>query len=205
MTGNSGNGRSWNLALVVGGLLALAGLMIAATPAPPAESTSVAVVKVIKAMEQLDEIQELLAEYQKRGKAIEEKLKTGKDREDALTADRDATKPDDPTFREKMLAVLRQQAANKADVQLYNTLLAVEGGDIRAQLYSKILDAVKRIAERDGYDLVLLDDHGAGLPNGSDDDVKGWISQRKVLFRHDRLDITDQVVTMLNNDFAAKK
>ena len=196
----------WQL-VILGAALCLSGasLIAAMRPAQQAAPTSVAVVNVNKVIDALKESQDLHVQYRARRDQIVELLKQGLTKEDALKADAEGTKPEDPTFRTKRLAYFKQRESNKADRELYDTLLAIEGGDIRAGLYARVVAAVSKIAERDKYDIVLLDDHTTEFPDGPDDQIRARIAMAKVIHRGEHTDLTAQVVLAMNNDYAAKR
>ncbi len=76
-------------------------------------------------------------------------------------------------------------------------------------LYKKIFDAIQTLAMTEGYDLVIVDDSGAALPfDGSSRivpqvQVLQQLTRRKVLFVNPTLDITEDLIMRMNNEFNA--
>ena len=76
-------------------------------------------------------------------------------------------------------------------------------------LYKKILDAINTLALSEGYDLVIVDDSGEALPFYRNsrvlpqDQVREKLTRRKVLFVSPTLDITEDLIMRMNNEFNA--
>ena len=76
-------------------------------------------------------------------------------------------------------------------------------------LYKKIVDAIETLALTEGYDLVIVDDSGAELPFRRSsrvlpqDQVRQQLTLRKVLFVNPTLDITEDLIMRMNNEFNA--
>jgi len=72
-----------------------------------------------------------------------------------------------------------------------------------AELFEKVRDAASRLAERNGYDLVLSNDAGAAVPDSGEAQVRAALVSRRVLFSAPSLDVTDDLVRLMNNEWAA--
>jgi len=84
--------------------------------------------------------------------------------------------------------------------------LSVEKGRMLATLYNKVRTAVCEIAARDGWDLILIDDSDLELPQtASEQQMLQLILNRRVLCADDRISITDEVRTLMNNQFNAAR
>ncbi|MEE8156197.1 MAG: OmpH family outer membrane protein [Phycisphaerales bacterium] len=76
-------------------------------------------------------------------------------------------------------------------------------------LYKKIVDAINTLALSEGYDLVIVDDSGEALPFNRNarvvpqDQVRQQLTRRKVLFVSPTLDITEDLIMRMNNEFNA--
>ncbi len=71
-------------------------------------------------------------------------------------------------------------------------------------MFLKVSNAISRIAEREGYDMVMLDDSLLPIPEeAADGDVYRAIITKGIIYRHDAVDITNDVVTLMNNEFTA--
>lgn len=79
-----------------------------------------------------------------------------------------------------------------------------EGARMIAALYDKIKKAAAGMAREAGYDLVFVDDSKAALPTGvSEAEMTRQISARRMIYANPMLDVTDDLVTRMNNAYAA--
>ncbi len=76
-------------------------------------------------------------------------------------------------------------------------------------LYKKVFDAIQTLALTEGYDLVIVDDSGDALPFDRSSrvvpqvQVLQQLTRRKVLFVNPTLDITEDLIMRMNNEFNA--
>lgn len=207
MNGASSSGRWSVVILAAAACLSGASLLAAwSSQVGTAQPTVVATVDAMSVIDGLNEAKALLAEYKSRAEALSKKYKEGMATEQALKADLESLPRNDPAWRTKYLAYKKLQYANEADKQGMQAELDDAGGEIRRKLYLKVVEAVQKLAKTARYDLVLLDDQKVALPNeGSEMNVITMIVQKKILYRADHVDITNQVVLAMNNDYAAKR
>lgn len=84
------------------------------------------------------------------------------------------------------------------------SIIDAQKGEIYADLFEKITDASQRFAQRNGYDMVLSSDAIAQTPQqGTEQQIKAFIVSRRVIFASDAIDVTDQLITMMNNEYKA--
>ncbi len=99
-----------------------------------------------------------------------------------------------------------KRATLEAQFQAYKQLTEIESGDILVDIHAKVIAAVDAIAKREGYQLVLADDRAIVPPKGRPvEEVGSAINQRRVLFADPSLDITERVLTLMNNEYEAGK
>jgi Skp family chaperone for outer membrane proteins len=80
----------------------------------------------------------------------------------------------------------------------------VEKGDLYRDAHRHIMEACKRYAEKNGLELVLVDDRAIQIPpNVNGNEVTAIISQKRVLYGAPELDITSDILKSMNNDFEA--
>ena len=76
-------------------------------------------------------------------------------------------------------------------------------------LYKKVFDAIQTLAMTEGYDIVIVDDSGDELPFDRSSrvvpqvQVLQQLARRKVLFVNPSLDITEDLIMRMNNEFNA--
>ena len=76
-------------------------------------------------------------------------------------------------------------------------------------LYRSMQSAAKELAEIEGIDIVIIDDSGQGfdlLPNSQlsrEGQVAQQMTSRRVLYRDSAIDISEDLIIRMNNDYAA--
>ncbi len=106
--------------------------------------------------------------------------------------------------RRLRFGVLNQE--REAQLKAAQLLINIEEGRIFRETYTKAMEVVQQVAQREGIDLVLLDDRAIKLPEGpgaSSRDVQAAILARQILYAGESIDITDMVVREMNNNYAA--
>lgn len=113
-------------------------------------------------------------------------------------------KGDSPERRAKTreLFELRSQAETRRN--FFQQLIEVERGEIIRSMYDKMQAATNAVAQAGAYDMVLLDDRKIEIPSLTKlEQVNAIIQNKKLIFANPATDLTDQVMTRMNNDFAA--
>lgn len=77
--------------------------------------------------------------------------------------------------------------------------------ELRRELYLKIVDAVQRVSKQNNYALVLASDEKVQIPLGDPEDVARAISFKRMLHVDPTLNITSDIITIMNNEYAATK
>lgn len=169
-----------------------------------AQPITVAVVDVERALNELDELAAL-------NKSLEANAKERQENLDALRTENENLKaelselPTNAKERQREIRarIFELNETIKARFNAYQTLIDIEKGEIIGPLYTKLLAAVGEVSAREGYELVLFDDRALQIPEGVQAAVNEAIQQKSILYANDRLDITDQVVMLMNNKFQA--
>jgi Skp family chaperone for outer membrane proteins len=197
-------GRAIRAGLAVAALLALgaaAGLGVATGRAVPTAVGVVDIERVSLALNELQEGQQSINELrQKRAdelKALSEELESLSVELQALPeADRE-TRGVDLSIRAQIL-----QADVQTKEQVYSQEISVKELQIRVSVYEKVVKAVEQVAQRDGVDLVLFDDSALRLEARNGQELFNAIRGRKVLHAADSIDLSDSVITLMNNEYA---
>jgi len=169
---------------------------------PPAQDTAVATVDIVKVIDNMKERVVREAELEENKNARQAQLQEVATKIDLLKADLEAGTRGTDEYKDKIRQAMEIQAVYEARGKALNQILSIDRGNITREMYEKIIDAVSRIAEREGYDSVIFDD--SLFPINEDipyQDVFRSIISRSVIYRSDSVDITDQVVTLMNNEF----
>ncbi len=98
---------------------------------------------------------------------------------------------------------------NESWSQMAKQQLEIDKAIYMQNLYKKIVEAIDTLALSEGYDLVILDDSGEALPFARNlrvvqqEQVLQQLVRRKVLFVNPSLDITEDLLMRMNNQFNA--
>ena len=186
------------LGLVLLGALAatLAGQrMLAARP------TAVAVVDIAGVANNLAESKAVEADLQRMREGIEaetarraSEIKSDQDSLEALKKDSAAYAETEEKIIEK-IAILQGWQKIKLERMQSDRFIRMEG------IYRKVVDAVGRYAEKEGYDVVLVMEPVDSSLGKNLEQLLQSISMRKVVYAVEELNITDEVTQMLNNEF----
>jgi Skp family chaperone for outer membrane proteins len=169
-----------------------------------AQPTTVVVVNVERALNELQELVALNKSLEERATLRQEKLNSLRTENEDLKAELELLPTNDKDRQREIRArMFELNETIKARFNAYQTLIDIEKGDIIAPLYAKLQTAVAEVAAKEGYELVLFDDRALQIPNGVQSVVNEAIQQKSILYATDRLDITDQVVLLMNNKFQA--
>lgn len=80
---------------------------------------------------------------------------------------------------------------------------ALSEGRMVLDLYNKVVDTCAIIAKREGVTMVIASDENIQIAGNSPADITRAIALRRMLYVDARHDITDQVVTEMNNAYDA--
>ncbi len=172
---------------------------------PPAQPTAVAIVDILNVFAGLKEREVLEAQLNDRMDSRQEQLNEIVEDLKKLDANVQLLVPGTDAHREIVQEGMEKQAVLKARQEALSQIVSIDMGSVRRNLFMKVEAAIAQIAEREGYDIVLFDDTSFPIPetNASDADVYRAIITKSVMYRHESIDITDQVITLMNNEFDA--
>ena len=102
-------------------------------------------------------------------------------------------------------------ARNQLDAYRQTKLeqLDLEKSLMLRNLYKEILEAIDSLALAQGYDMIMVDDTGIELSLNPESrltreaQIRQQIIQRRMLYRGETVDITDELVVRMNNAFKA--
>ncbi|MCR9074404.1 MAG: OmpH family outer membrane protein [bacterium] len=190
------------LLVLIAALAWQAGANSANTTRPPAQPTAVATVDIVTIFDQLTELKDLEAKLEQRRTSSQADLEEVNTRLKTISADLEAMTRGTEDYKNKVKDAMELQAVLKARSEALNQILSIERGSMTRDLYNKVSDAISRISEREGYDVVLFDDSTFIVPeNAAYQDVYRAIVTRSLMYRHDSVDITGQVVSLMNSEY----
>lgn len=191
------------LAVVVGlSVLGVTARAVSSSLMKPPVPPVIAVVDLQSIVAGLDERTVKDAEFQNKGKelqaALDRKKKAWEDTKSQIEAATDKA----ARLPLQKQAYLQEQEL-KFETEFSQQQLDMLYGDLLRDLYAKITAATAKLAKQNGYTMVLASDEGATIPPGGRTDVTRAISLKRMLFVEDSHDVTAEVITMMNNEFAA--
>jgi len=197
----------WRWALIASlSAIALA-LFTAATPvasalqsgfAPePAKVATVDFGRLLDGLEEKQDAEGQLAQFAQDLKVTVDRLK-----QDADDARADLEAASDATREELRREALRREARYRVEVQVTNALIEQRISQIQVEFFNRLVDEVNAYADRNGYDLVMTDDRGLRIPPTlAGPELENAILSRRVVYVRDATDLTDALVTELNNRY----
>lgn len=177
-----------------------------ATQRPPAQPTAVATIDIVAIFERLNERTYLESQLEERRKSREAQLVEVRDRVESIRNNIETVHPrGSDASKEAIREFMEQNAVLKARGEALGQIMTIDQGNIRRQLFEKVVAAVQKIAERDSIDIVILDDSGFPLPDNNSTDIEIFraIVSKGVIYAHPTVDLTDRVITLMNNEYTA--
>jgi Skp family chaperone for outer membrane proteins len=178
-----------------------------ATPAAArqaAPSTSIAVVDLNRMVGGLEEMVEKIDRLQKEADSSRARLEELASRIKAVDGELEMMGTQDIRARRaKMQEKFELESLLKARHDSLKRLLDLEMGGLMRSTYLKIQESATRFGQDNGWDLILVDDRD-GLPEQvTPEQIRQMTENRQVLHVGRRIDITDQLITMMNNEYKA--
>jgi len=68
-------------------------------------------------------------------------------------------------------------------------------------MYDHIREASAKLAKKNGWDVVFVNDAAVPLPDGDNPNIMGEISSRRVLYANVEFDVTDQLIEYMNAQY----
>jgi Skp family chaperone for outer membrane proteins len=175
-----------------------AGARAAATP------TSVAVIDLNRMVKGLQEMSEQADRLQQEADASAKRLEELSTRIKSLEADLETMGTQDVRARRaKLQEKFELEILHKARRESLQRLLELEMGTLMRAAYLKIQDAAARFGEAEGWDLILVDDRDGIREGVTPEELRRLTEGRQVMHVGKRIDITDQLITMMNNEYKA--
>jgi Skp family chaperone for outer membrane proteins len=171
---------------------------------PPAQATSVATVDIVEIIDQLEERKVRENELETRKNASQAQLDEVINQLRTLQSDLEMLAKGTDEYKDKVRQAMEMTGVVKARGDALNQILSMDRGNVSREMYQKVTEAISRIADREGYDIVLFDDSLFPVVEDAPyQDVFRSIISKSVIYRHESVNITNQVTTLLNNEFTA--
>lgn len=186
-----------------------AALFLASTPTPAQEKpspapTRVAVVDMSNVFDNYNrskEAQNQLREFQQK---VETKLKQMRDQIEALKAELDNFNPDSDDYLKRSEELLELTIKFDVSRRVESEKAARKMRTMCEEIYREITQAIQAAAEQSGYDLILYKDEVKIQKKDKLNVVREKILQRKVLYAHADIDLTEPVLRRLNQAYTLR-
>ena len=191
------------------GIVAYQAFAMRPGPTKPALVATVNLEYVYDALEEQNaanaELNRLKDEIEAKAESMRQEIqRLGEDMEGVFTPGSQQAKQTEEqlVFKAYYLREYREQSVVQLDV---------EQAKVLSELYDSIKETIARIAEENGYDLVLVDDSVVELPGldelsagGARREMMRQISARRMLYTSPAIDISQMVVDRMNGAFQAR-
>jgi Skp family chaperone for outer membrane proteins len=182
-------------------LCALSMVMLALGSRPAPAPATVALIDLERVFAGLEERAAMETELAKRKDEAQARLndmeKTLKKLNDDITL-----MAQGPDRKAKLLERARLLVSLRNEKDFSEQVLSLDGGEMLRDLYNKIDAAVSVIAQQQQINIVLANDEGISIPEGvTNKEVERIASVKKIMHADPSLDITQNVITYMNNQF----
>ncbi len=191
-------------ALSAGSLRAIGEAPLGRAPFNAAPKTAVGLVNLEKLMKDLQEIKAMNADlkvtFDARQKELDDLSTKGK----ALEKEIEVLAADSKERRNKQAQLYEMGQLAKTRQAVLQRLIDLDKGELVRAMYTKVAAAVDSFAQKEGFDLIILDDRSLDLPaSGTQNEMNATIQAKRVMFAAQGLDITDRIATLMNAEYAA--
>ena len=171
-----------------------------------AAPSSVAVVDIDRLSLELEEFKVPAEQFRAKQNAWSEELKALQTRITRVDEELELI-PDEDQDAKISKIILRSTLDSeiKTKSQLFQQASDLEQSNLFKRMYDKIADGAARLAKRDGIDIVLVDDRIFVIPPTNRTAQDSALKSKKILYASETVDMSDELLTMLNNEFSAGK
>lgn len=191
-----------NVVIVFAALLVIAVGIGGATAASAlqAKPTALAVVDLQRTFENLKQQQQIRADLQTRQEQLRQQQEERRKQVSTLQADLDLLAEGSAAYQQK--AAERDKAVIELQVwQEYEARkLRIDEQLMIEQLFREAQDTIERVAKDNGFDVVLFKNQVVNMQGGQNQQT---LNIRIVAWNSETIDLTDQVIQRLNNEFQA--
>jgi len=172
-----------------------------AAPAP----SRIATIDLEKTYNSIDRYAATLASIKSSVDVLEERVKAAESNMKELEAELENFQAGSDA---QAAAIQKLQAAVgefRAVDQFARAKIEVERARALRETYLAIKDAARRLAEREGYDYIMLDDSLPEMDPASAQRTMQQISARRFIFASPKSEVTDQLIVLMNEEWKAAK
>ena len=170
-----------------------------------ARPTSIAVLDVEKAMVALEEKTQVEADLKTELEQIKQEHTNRRQKLQLMKDDLDLLQPGTDAYMQKaeelQLSGMQLESWYKYKQARMNAESVLQIGS----MYRKLVDTMSKVATESGYDMVIFKEKEPSFNNIKPEALSTYIAMRKVLWVRSDLDITDQVVQRMNNEWRNRR
>lgn len=183
----------------------VAGLMVGLSARSLAAGPQIVTANPVKVFEDMQERKDLQAKMDTERKGLEDQNTQKRQEVDKIKDGLKMLKSDSPQYQAENQKLLQKAIEYDAWAKMVQLDAARRQKQEMVSLFDKIQVAIGKVATEKGIDLVITDQRPE-IPDDLEkinmDQLRGLILGRSVLFSSGKLDITQDVVTRLNADYA---
>ncbi len=166
--------------------------------------TRLAVVDLERLQQGLNEWAVLESKRKEAAQIMQDDLLSLADQLKAFKEEVEALPPNSDARIEAVIKVKEHESLVATRKELFQFRIDLERGNLIRTMYNKITQATATLAAEDGWDMIVVDDQTLVPPRATFREVNAAISQRRILFASDAIDITQRLEDMMNNDYSAQ-
>lgn len=198
------NGRLAAAVVLTLGLVGAAHVYGVANSARVAAPTAVAVVDIAKIMSGMEMVKNEQAKLKGDFEGKQKTLDAMKKKVDDLIEQVKAAKAESAEKRALAFEQIKAEAELKMTGELFQRQVNLRQGDLYKDAFVALNTMIDQVARQNGYQLVLRNDADVTLPaNISGTDMETFIANQRVFYADTAVDLTEQVIQALNNEFKA--
>jgi Skp family chaperone for outer membrane proteins len=199
--------RNWPVLALAAAIVMLVGYQAAAIRTlAQLKPAVVATVDLEKAFNHLEKYQHLHRELETLENQFLKEFDAKRRRIRMLEQDLDDFEPGHDKHREAEEALVRLALEYDADVEWSERLLNFRKAQAIEGVFRSIREHMATVARQRGIDIVLVDDAGIDLePSDVAEGAIRQIAARRLLYTSPAVDITDDVIRSMNQEFAAER
>lgn len=183
-------------------VLSLGAMAIGASAMMAAKPTAIAVVDVVKVRNALEEAREVTAEIERALQKFQNEDKARIQEIEELRQDLDLLEASTPAYDEKRQDLLFKMVEARTWQEVKKAQLNSEHAIQLERLYMKIVSAARDIGQLRGFDIVMSAERKIDFTKANAQEIDALVALRKLLWYTEEIDITEQVIQKMNNDFA---
>lgn len=162
---------------------------------------TIATVDLEKIFENLRELSAEQGRLQNVGKQMDTENESRFNKLKQMQEEFDLTPKDSPRLTQIEEALVNATIEYQAWKEFQLRRIDREKALVLEKVYNSVKRSIAAYAQQQGYDIVMLNDSIKPLQRGTEQSVQQQISARRLLYTNPALDITNELLTKMNNDF----